>query len=402
MQTKTTLNPSSNYTKREWVLIAITILTITLWTRVIINLSPQIGFVMFLLFLFPIVLCFKIENKALLTMGYIIFATVKINYLLTVEPVRNPDSVAYINYYGMFGYDYSLFFENFFYDISHNFIFANLFNTFGFLYITFFEVIGDYTPIAMNVYNTVLTILIIYLIYDIVKNHFPYEMGNKKLFNGLFLSLCLVSPQLIYWSSIVRKETTIMFFLVLSLWLLLNKRYFLLILVSAFAFTIRQYTFVPVILYFLIFKKMYKTAVFGTIISMVIVFFKSGITGSINTFYTLGISFFSPNPFRLENWSELFYRTTESVVGLIGMIACGIVFLTFRKARGFFVISFLCILSYTCVLELVSYDAALHYGIDYVVGAAGDDLSRKKFFIVFMVYMMIAYAIAVMSAKIRK
>jgi len=392
----------SNYSKLELMYLTIIFLAITQITRILIDYDYEIGFILFLLFLFPVVLHFKIEHKTTLAIGYLVFMVAKINYLLTVEPVNNPDSVAYIGYYGTFGYNYSVFFNSFINDISHNFIFANLFNTFGFLYITFFEIVGDTSPLAMNIYNTILTLLTVYMFYDLFKKHFPYKIRNLHIFSMLFLTLCLVSPQLIYWSSIVRKETTIMFFSVLSLWLLLNKRYFLLILVSAYAYTIRQYTFVPVILYFLLFKKMYKTVTIGTIFSLCVVFLKTGLTGVINSFYTLGISFFSPNPLRYENWQNLFFRTTESVWLLIGMFICLVIFVTHKKARGFFVLSFLCILSYTAVLELVNYDAAQHYDIAYGVGVAGDDLSRKKFFIIFFVYMMVAYASTIFLSRIKK
>lgn len=377
-------------------LISLSILAL-LATRILFQYSSDMAFTVFLLMLYAIVLLLRFEEKTVIVITFPVFIVVKLVFLFMLNPVNNPDARNFIGYYDLFS-GYSEFFNHFLNDLITNHINAEIYNTFGVLYISFFEIIGSTNPVAFNVYNTILTVATPYLVYKIVKKHFAYEVDNKTLFMTIFVSLCILSPSLLHWSSIVRKDITILFFTVLSLHLLLEKRFVWFLIVSLYAFTIRSYTIIPVLLYLVLFKKLNRAALCGTLLSVVVVFYQAGALGVANTFYTLGISLLSPNPFSLENWGTYGYRTLESVVVLMGLLLSLIVFLRQKDTRPFYYILFCCILAYTCVLSLVGYDAAVDFGIEYGFAVSGDDLARKKLMIVFMMYMMIAYSVA----KLRK
>lgn len=358
--------------------------------------NDNLGYFLFSCLSILLVLTLKFPQKILVFFLCSTMLFMQGIFHFTTHTVISPDAQNYYNYIDYSG-GFSQFIDMFWSDLSTNLLSISIYNSFGIIYLPIYYLLNTRDPYLIVGMNTLFTVLIIYMFSRIIIAYFKDEVNKKGL--TLFLTLSFLSPSLIYWSSTFLKDITILLICTLSIYLLLKKRYILFLFILVFSYTIRPYSFVPILCYYLIIKRLKKTAILGAIGSFLIVLYKSGFLGAINSFITLGFTVLSPNPFSLANWINETYRTIESAFMIWVVLVIFFVFFTIKKTRTFFVTCFASIYIYNCVLTLISYVQLNYLSSDYGIAAGADDLSRKKLMLVIMFYLMFSYAISAIIEK---
>lgn len=181
---------------------------------------------------------------------------IKLITFFIINPLAGPDEVRYHQLLSSFPTikDFLVYFWD---DVSTNYFGANSFTMFGIIYFPFFELVGSKDPLIIVTLNTLLFISSIYLIHLLNKQHFQFEVKNKFFITVVALSF--LSPSLLYWSSTFSKDIFAMFLALLSLYLLLNKKYLWCAIALLFATALRPYSIVIVFSYYILYKKMYRT-----------------------------------------------------------------------------------------------------------------------------------------------
>jgi len=362
------------------------------------NNDKYYGFAIFLILLLPLFLIVDKSNLKTVVLAYPVLALSQFYYFGNMNPIFHQDSIHY--------YDHLLFFNSLdsfwsvlIEDVKKNFIFMSIWNSFGVFVIPFYSLFNSKDPSIIMVFNTVLLFVIYCTMNKILKKHFTYDASIQKSFVQVTLFFLITSASLSYWSAFFLKDTLILSVSLITLLALLEKRYILFIILSLISYTLRPYSIIPVLCYYVVFKKMKKSLLFGVAVSMIVVLYASGLSGLINTINTLGTMFLSPNPFALSSWVDFPLRTIESLLILITLILSIIVYITNRKSRFFYNMCYLSLFIYSCVLTLISYDYAVYLGMDYGIGVAVDDLSRKKLMVVVLIFIILGYSISNLQKK---
>lgn len=364
---------------------------------VIYQLDHDIGFLMLALTFIPLFFLMNFPHPRLLIFAFILFILLEIACHYSLNPLKNNDSqnyYAYLNAYQSYGN----FFNDVISDILHNRSDFSIYNSFGLIYITFYQLFDSADPSIIGIMNIFFLLLTFKLSFVILRDHFNYELQNKQKFLAIFLAFLFTSTSMIYWSAEFLKDITMILICMASVLALIRKRYIIFALLMVYGYFLRPYMIVPVLCYWVLVEKRYKSAWFGAGVSALFVFYKFGFAGIVNSIYTLRFLLFSPNPLNIVNWQFNGFRTFESVMMLFNLLIAVIVFLKYKSSRRFYVISALSIYIYSCVMSANSFlmIAYLNQNASYLSGA--DDISRKRLMIVIMLYIVFAYSLS----KIRK
>lgn len=378
---------------RNNYLITFYLLAVYILFNFIIKIDSDLGFFLFMVILFPLVFLFDFTKRPVVILfSFVVIISGKMFYKETLNPLFGPDAS---NYYKQVT-DFSTYFdflEYFLANITQWWYLTSSYSIFGLFYLAYYKVFDAIEPITIVTFNTLILIAIGYLAYKINEQHFTYKISNKTTYLSLILLGVFTSASLMYYSSTFSKDLMSLFLGFVALYFLLNKRFSLFILTLALATLLRQYAIAYIICYYFLFKTNKKILYLGALLSALIVFFKAGAIGVINTLLMIGYMFFTPNPLELNNWSQLTLLVLESLVMMVGLILVIICFLNKKHTRNFFIMSSCTIFVFACALTLVGHTNLQYLNLGYGIGTMGEDIIRKKLPLIPLFYMMFAYAL---------
>lgn len=333
--------------------------------------------------------------------GISFFLIFKLYSLYNIDPITGPDSVRYFALTQNFS-DLRAFYDFALNEISSFGLFGISSITFyGLFYMPYYVFFALKTPVAIVVFNTIFMVATIYLwSKTFVSFRGEITTKQKKLFISSLVLLAFFSPSLSYWSSVFLKDVFSLFLGVLSFYLLQKRKllYFFIVLILAIA--IRPYAIGFVFCFWAIFYLRNKFTFLASILAAIYVVYKAGLTGFINTFPMILRILFSPNPSKLDNWSNFFLPTFEGFVIILGLLLVFISFLRNKASRKVYIAFFMSLFIYACILTLVGQTSMLSKDLDYGLLSAGDDMFRKKLPFILIIYTVISYAIATSKTRL--
>lgn len=361
--------------------------------RIALNLNDGSTAIIFLIAaLVPLVLLMKwqVDVKLILLVMFL-FILGKIYYFLVLDPIVGPDAVRYyqqvFDYRNNFDYFLNFFWEEF----KDKHLLSSAYPSFGIVYLPFYNLFNTTNLYLLIIFNSLSLIFIAYISLLTVKKHFNYNVKNKKLFYFLVATGILISPAFMYWSSTFSKDIFSLLIVVIALYFLLGKRYFLFLLFIAYATMLRPYSIIIVLIYYAVFKKSTKIMIVGVLGSLATVFYLIGITGVINSIYSFAYLLLAPNPFSLENWGTFFLIEIEVLLIASSFLLSLYVFIKNKSSRKFYLLVFMGLIIYSCVMTLVGNEAVSNQGGEYGFGVVGDNITRKKLPMIVMFYIITAY-----------
>jgi len=330
---------------------------------------------------------FPPKTKYISTLMFISFMF--INHFL-YDPFHTIDSVRYheiITNYDSYGELLSQWLYEMFNDVPYKGLVK-----FGVIFYPFYSIFNFQDEYFLAVFNSLLMIFSIFIIFKIGKNNFYSDIISKDLFL-LFLVIGLFSSgSLYFYSTVFLKDLTNLFACLIAVYALIKKRYFWFFILLLFAIHTRSYSIAVIYFYYVFLKKDMKLAVLGLLGCSAFVAYHAGATGLINTVFSSISLLISPNPFDLGNWSLYGLRTFETLMVSIGAFLTGIIFIVNKESRKMISIFLIVLFSYACIMSTVGFSWHDQRGWDYGIGTIGDNVARKKLPIIGMIYLMITYS----------
>ncbi|MFF2483240.1 hypothetical protein [Paenibacillus sp. NPDC058071] len=330
----------------------------------------------------------------------------KLVYGATVNPLAGPDEIHYFEQVTTF----STLSEYFPYAMEHfktQWMNISAVPVFGMLYMPFYKWLQLDDPMAVILLNTVLLLLIANAAYRLNEEKFGYALPGmigetdeaaaskaRLHFNVIVAVGMLVSPSLMYMSSLFAKDITCVLLGLYGAMLMLKKRWLLFIVVMLYATGLRDYAITYTLgFYFLYTQRIRATAVM-MVGAVLLIVWQVGPLSVINAGMLSVFLFISPNPSNLPNWEpKLMLRTLEAL--FLGVMLAMSVYhaIKFKETRKFYAIAGMLIFTYACVLVLVGYATVTGRSLDYGLGTIGDNMVRKKLPILPLIYTVSAYTL---------
>lgn len=336
-------------------------------------------FYLFILFI-PIFFVFYFINWSIskVTLFFVLtaFFISQVTLTLNVDPLVSNDSINY--------YEQTQLFTN----LSDFLKYAkqnwgeSSYIMFGLLYMPFYFFINIDSPQFIIILNSILSPLMVYIWFNLINKHHK----KRQQSNHLVVVFLLLSPALWYFSSVLLKDVTNTFFIILSVSLFFNKKYLLSFLFLLYSYTFRPYAIIIALLYFVFIKQNQFLAISGVLFSLTYVYFVTGITGFVNSFTNLFYILFSPNPLEFTNYTIKLLPTVEAVIMIIGVLYILSNLILKKSNRKLIFITLALLIVYSCVLTLVGHYNIIGKNLEYSLFAAGDDFSRKRLPMIFLIY----------------
>ncbi|WP_201007453.1 hypothetical protein [Paenibacillus glycanilyticus] len=318
-------------------------------------------------------------------------------YAATVNPLAGPDEIHYYEQVTTFE-KLSQFMPYAMEQIQTSWMNISAYPVFGLLYMPFFKWLELDDPLAIILFNTVLLILIVNSTYKLNAGRFGYELPDPENSKQSFVIVSVVglmlSPSLMYMSSLFAKDITCVWLGLLGAQLLVRKRWLLFILVIVYATGLRDYAIIYTLSFYFLYTQKVRTSLCVMAGAAGLLFLQIGPLGIINATMLSIFLFLSPNPINFSNWEpELLLRTLEAVfMGIILMISVYQA-IVYKETRKFYLMAAALIFTYACTLVLVGYVTITGRELDYGVGTIGDNMVRKKLPVLPILYTIAAYAI---------
>lgn len=326
-------------------------------------------------------------TKYLTAILFIVFMS--INHFL-YEPLNSIDSVRYheiINNYD----SYKELLSQWFYEMFNDAPYKGLVK-FGIIFYPFYAIFNFQDPYFIAVFNSLLMIFSVYIIFNLGKNHFETSVKSVDLFLILLVIGLFTSGNLYFYSTVFLKDITNLFACLLAVYALIKKRYFWFFIFLLFAIHTRAYSIAVIYFYYVFLKKDMRLATLGLLGCSTFLVIYAEPSALINTVFSSLSLLVSPNPLDLSNWNVYGLRTFETLIVSIGVFLTTILFVINRSSRKMILIFVIVLFSYACIMSAVGYTVIDQRGLDYGIGLVGDDVSRKKLPIIGITYFMITYS----------
>ncbi|WP_127499383.1 hypothetical protein [Paenibacillus glycanilyticus] len=348
--------------------------------------------------LLPFFVLMRWPNAPVLLMAsFTVTLAGKAIYAATVNPLAGPDEIHYYEQVTTFE-KLSQFMPYAMEQIQTSWMNISAYPVFGLLYMPFFKWLELDDPLAIILFNTVLLILIVNSTYKLNAGRFGYELpdpeNSKQSFVIVSVIGLMLSPSLMYMSSLFAKDITCVWLGLLGAQLLVRKRWLLFILVIVYATGLRDYAIIYTLSFYFLYTQKVRTSLCVMAGAAGLLFLQIGPLGIINATMLSIFLFLSPNPINFSNWEpELLLRTLEAVfMGIILMISVYQA-IVYKETRKFYLMAAALIFTYACTLVLVGYVTITGRELDYGVGTIGDNMVRKKLPVLPILYTIAAYAI---------
>ncbi|SFE85390.1 hypothetical protein SAMN05216378_4336 [Paenibacillus catalpae] len=317
-------------------------------------------------------------------------------YAATVNPLAGPDEIHYYEQVTTFE-KLSQFMPYAIEQIQSGWMNISAYPVFGLMYMPFYKWLELDDPLAIILFNTVLLILIVNSSYRLNDSRFAYALPDPDNSRQPFMIISVIglmlSPSLMYMSSLFAKDITCVWLGLLGALLLLQKRWLLFLIVILYATGLRDYAVIYTLCFYFLYTQRIRTAVCVMLAAAGLLFMQIGPLGIINAVMLSIFLFISPNPMNFSNWEpELLLRTLEAVfMGIVLMISVYQA-IVYKETRKFYLMAALLIFTYACALVLVGYVTITGRELDYGVGTIGDNMVRKKLPVLPLLYTIAAYA----------
>lgn len=317
-------------------------------------------------------------------------------YAATVNPLAGPDEIHYYEQVTTFE-KLSQFMPYAIEQIQSGWMNISAYPVFGLMYMPFYKWLELDDPLAIILFNTVLLILIVNSSYRLNDSRFSYALPDPDNSRQPFMIISVIglmlSPSLMYMSSLFAKDITCVWLGLLAALLLLQKRWLLFLIVILYATGLRDYAVIYTLCFYFLYTQRIRTAVCVMLAAAGLLFMQIGPLGIINAVMLSIFLFISPNPMNFSNWEpELLLRTLEAVfMGIVLMISVYQA-IVYKETRKFYLMAALLIFTYACALVLVGYVTITGRELDYGVGTIGDNMVRKKLPVLPLLYTIAAYA----------
>ncbi|MCM3630290.1 hypothetical protein M3194_23440 [Paenibacillus glycanilyticus] len=318
-------------------------------------------------------------------------------YAATVNPLAGPDEIHYYEQVTTFE-KLSQFMPYAVEQIQSGWMNISAYPVFGLMYMPFYKWLELDDPLAIILFNTVLLILIVNSTYKLNESRFAYELPDPDNSRQPFIIISVVglmlSPSLMYMSSLFAKDITCVWLGLLGALLMVRKKWVLFIIVILYATGLRDYAIIYTLCFYFLYTLRVRTAICVMVGAAGLLFLQIGPLGIINAAMLSIFLFLSPNPINFGNWEpELLLRTLEAVfMGFVLMISVYQA-IVYKETRKFYLIAAALIFTYACTLVLVGYVTITGRELDYGVGTIGDNMVRKKLPVLPLLYTIAAYAL---------
>lgn len=323
--------------------------------------------------------------------GLMVMFVGKVYYLYTLYPVIGPDGVRY--YAQISSYDMSSFLSFFWESLRNDHILMSAYPAFGIAYLPFYYLFNTDNVYLIVVLNTISLVGIVFVGYRITEKYFYDRLKNNKTLLTMIAIGVLCSPSYMYWTSTFSKDVFSLFIAFLALYALLEKRFLLFLLLTAYATMLRPYSIAIIAIYFILYKGYFKLSLLMLLGSLGIVWYSTGFVGVTNALYSTLYLVLAPFPLNLENWSLYFLPVAEVMLFSAFLLVSLYVFINNKKTRKFYMIALIGLVIYACVMALIGNAHITSRNLDYGFGTIGDNITRKKLPLIFMFYTVIAYTV---------
>ncbi|MFX3635797.1 MAG: hypothetical protein ACE3L7_27885 [Candidatus Pristimantibacillus sp.] len=380
------------------VLIFAYALMLSLSARWVFAIDETIALVVYSALLLPLFLLLRWPNSPLLLLtGFITMMIGKLAYGASVNPLAGPDEIHYFEQVTTFE-KLSQFMP---YAIEHfqtQWMNISAYPVFGLLYMPFYKWLELDDPLAIILLNTVLLILIVNAAYRLNDSWFRYELPDpvqyKKLFGVIVVIGLLVSPSLMYMSSLFAKDITCVLLGLYGALLLLRKQWLLFILIMLYSTGLRDYAIVYTLCFYFLYTQRIRTAVGVMGAAALLIVWQVGPLGVINATMLSIFLFISPNPSNIGNWEpRLLLRTLEAVFMASILVMSVYQYFKFKETRKFYLMAAVLLFTYACALVLVGFATITGRDLEYGVGTIGDNMVRKKLPVIPLIYTISAYTL---------
>lgn len=367
------------------------------------GIDPNIMIILQLLFVVAYALSMKWPNiPHVIVIGLTVLVLSKLFYVFTLNPLLASTSDE-VKYYGqMLAYKHDLmgFYSYVFAEMQQQ-IRISAIPAYGVMYMPFYSLLSYDDSIFINVFNSIILISLIYTVYRIYDKHFMWQLedANRNKFQRLVILFLFISPVFMYWTSTFSKDVPSIFITFLTLYCLLNKRYFFFLLFLIYGTMLRPYTIVFVVGYYLVVKKQLRLAMLGVIFSLAVVFWVVGVPGVLNVFYSTAYLLMAPSPLDLANWISYPLIVPEVIFLLVMFGMSAHVYFNKKETRSFYQVCLCFLLIYACVQVLNGHAFVSGREWEYTVGQVGDNLNRKKLPMIILYYTVAAYTLVHFKAK---
>ncbi|GLX67322.1 hypothetical protein MU1_16670 [Paenibacillus glycanilyticus] len=318
-------------------------------------------------------------------------------YAATVNPLAGPDEIHYYEQVTTFE-KLSQFMPYAMEQISTGWMNVSAYPVFGLLYMPFYKWLELDDPLAIILFNTVLLLLIVNSSYRLNESRFAYTLPDADNSRTPFIIISviglLMSPSLMYMSSLFAKDITCVWLGLLGAQLMVRRRWILFILVILYATGLRDYAIIYTLSFYFLYTMRIRTAICVMAAAAGLLFMQIGPLGIINAVMLSVFLFISPNPINFGNWEpELLLRTLEAVFMAFVLMISVYQAIVYKETRKFYLMAAVLIFTYACALVLVGYVTITGRELDYGVGTIGDNMVRKKLPVLPLLYTIGAYAL---------
>lgn len=373
-------------------------LLLSLMARWVFAMDATIALVLYGALLLPLFAMLRWPNApVLLFSGFAFMLVGKIVYAATVDPLAGPDEIHYFEQVTTFE-RLSDFLP---YAMEHfrtQWMSMSAYPVYGLMYMPFYKWLELDNPLAIVLLNTVLLILIVNATYRLNESRFKYELPiaekSTKPFHVIVAVGLLVSPSLMYMSSLFAKDIACVLLGLYCTMLMLRKRWLLFIVLMIYATGLRDYAIVYTLCFYFLYTQRIRAAAGLLAGAGLLIMWQIGPLGIINAGMLTVFLFISPNPSNLSNWdTHLLLRTLEATFMAIILAMSIFQFYKYKETRKFYMMAAILLFTYACSLVLVGYVTITGRELDYGVGTIGDNMVRKKLPVIPLIYTISAYTI---------
>ncbi|MFF2092852.1 hypothetical protein [Paenibacillus sp. NPDC058174] len=380
-------------------------LMLALTARWVFALDETIAIVIYSGLLLPVFALLRWPNAPVLLMtGFTVMLIGKLIYGATVNPLAGPDEIHYFEQVTTFQTlsDYMPYAME---HIETQWMNISAVPIFGLLYMPFFKWLQLEDPMAIILLNTVLLLLIVNAAYRMNHKWFKYVLPpstkpeldpeqSQRSFAVIIVFGLMVSPSLMYMSSLFAKDITCVLLGLYGAILMLRKQWIVFVLVMLYATGLRDYAIIYTISFYLLYTQRLRGSLIIMIGAVGLIVLQVGPLAVINAGMLSVFLFISPNPSNLGNWEpKLFLRTLEALFMAVMLAMSVFHCIKFKETRRFYLMAAIVIFTYACVLVLVGYATVTGRSLDYGLGTIGDNMVRKKLPVVPVIYTISAYTL---------
>ncbi|WP_339317920.1 hypothetical protein [Paenibacillus sp. FSL R10-2734] len=332
--------------------------------------------------------------------GFLVLVFGKIYYGFSMDPIVGSDEIRYHAQMLAQINDFNGYLDYVKDKLTLNY---SIYPSFGMFFMPFYYLFGSDNRMIIVIFNTVMLVSLAQFAFkanrSIIEEYSEINSKDKNLYTALIVFGVLASPSFMYWSSTFAKDITNICISFAALYLLIKKKYFWFIVVMFVATIFRPYTIVFTLGYYFIYKRSMKMMVLSVIGAIALVFYKTGITGLINTVFSAAYLVVAPFPFNYDNWVNYRLSSLESLLSIILTVVAILLFLSRKETRKFLMLCALCLYLYACVVTAVGHVALGNAGMNYGLGMVGDNMTRKKLPIIVLLYMVFSYCLTYMEGN---